>query len=204
MYTAHRVRTPCHGPMHVLRHTAGGPRFLSFDSELDSVRRKGAVTSRCHRLPWLLAVVLGCAPRPQLTLPYVLDICVQLTSGLQHLHAACGVLHRDLKSDNALVQSKDPLVVKWADFGRSVKLEGGAASAGSATHGKGVCMRMCMWVCMVAIAFLSTLRLFLTPPHTHWTCRLRLYVLRVASQPVRDAGGTAGMACVRNIHLSTR
>ena len=85
MYTAHRVRTPCHGPMHVLRHTAGGPRFLSFDSELDSVRRKGAVTSRCHRLPWLLAVVLGCAPRPQLTLPYVLDICVQLTSGLQQV-----------------------------------------------------------------------------------------------------------------------
>ena len=75
--------------------------------------------------------------RLQLTLAYVLNICVQLTSGLRHLHAACGVLHRDLKSDNALVQSKDPLVVKWADFGCSVKLNGGGSSAGDTTYGKG-------------------------------------------------------------------
>jgi serine/threonine protein kinase len=41
----------------------------------------------------------------------------------------CGVLHRDLKTDNALISSKDPLVVKWADFGVSVKLDGkGVAS----------------------------------------------------------------------------
>ena len=51
----------------------------------------------------------------------MLDICVQLTSGVKHLHA-CGVLHRDLKTDNALVQSLTPLVVKWADYGVSVKL----------------------------------------------------------------------------------
>ena len=70
----------------------------------------------------------------QLTLPYVLNVCVQLTSGLRHLHAACGVLHRDLKTDNALVAGKDPLVVKWADFGCSVKLAGGAASAGVARN----------------------------------------------------------------------
>ena len=56
---------------------------------------------------------------------------------MQHLHA-CGVLHRDLKSDNALVQARDPLVVKWADFGCSVKLRGGAKSAVGVTYGKGV------------------------------------------------------------------
>ena len=65
----------------------------------------------------------------QATLPYLVDICVQLTSGLRHLHA-CGVLHRDLKTDNALVQSLQPLVVKWADFGCSVKLMSSATSAG--------------------------------------------------------------------------
>ena len=72
----------------------------------------------------------------------MLDICVQLTSGLQHLHAACGIVHRDLKSDNALVQSKDPLVVKWADFGCSVKLNGGASSAGDAAYGTGAYVRV--------------------------------------------------------------
>ena len=71
----------------------------------------------------------------QLTLPYLLNICVQLTSGLRHLHS-CGILHRDLKSDNALVASKDPLIVKWADFGCSVKLV--PSTADRVTYGKGV------------------------------------------------------------------
>ena len=89
----------------------------------------------CAGHVWCL---LLCAPHPppQLTLPYVLDICVQLTSGLRHLHAACGIVHRDLKSDNALVAGKDPLVVKWADFGCSVKLNDGTTSA---TFGTGIC-----------------------------------------------------------------
>ena len=71
-------------------------------------------------------------------MPYVLNICVQLASGLLHLHAACGVLHRDLKTDNALVHGLLPLIVKWADFGCSVKLAAGSTSAaGEATYGKG-------------------------------------------------------------------
>ena len=74
---------------------------------------------------------LKALPREQLTLPYLVDICLQLTSGLLHLHN-CGVLHRDLKTDNALVVSQDPLVVKWADFGCGVKLE--APSAAGATY----------------------------------------------------------------------
>ena len=70
--------------------------------------------------------------RCQLTLSYVLNICLQLTAGLRHLHA-CGVLHRDLKTDNALVASLDPLTVKWADFGCSVKF----ARAGASTYSAG-------------------------------------------------------------------
>jgi serine/threonine protein kinase len=50
------------------------------------------------------------------------DVFLQLACGVKHLHA-CGVLHRDLKTDNALIQSIAPLVVKWADFGVSVKLD---------------------------------------------------------------------------------
>ena len=58
----------------------------------------------------------------QLTLPYVLVICLQLASGVHFLHS-CDVLHRDLKTDNALVSALTPtLVVKWADFGCSVPL----------------------------------------------------------------------------------
>ena len=63
--------------------------------------------------------------RHQLTLPLLLDVCVQLTSGVMHLHS-CGVVHRDLRADNALVASKDPLIVKWTDFGVSVKMASSA------------------------------------------------------------------------------
>ena len=57
------------------------------------------------------------------------DVFLQLACGMKHLHA-CGVLHRDLKTDNALISSKDPLVVKWADFGCSVKLDMGHSTYG--------------------------------------------------------------------------
>ena len=70
----------------------------------------------------------------QLSLPFLTDVLLQLTSGVKHLHA-CGVLHRDLKSDNALVVANDPLIVKWADYGCSVRLA--STSAASATYGPG-------------------------------------------------------------------
>ncbi len=60
------------------------------------------------------------------------DVFLQLACGMKHLHA-CGVLHRALKTDNALISSKDPLVVKWADFGYSVKLETGNSTDGTGT-----------------------------------------------------------------------
>ena len=77
------------------------------------------------------------ADRLQLTLPYVLSIAEQLTVGVRLLHA-CGVLHRDLKTDNALVSSVDPLVVKWADFGVSVKFT--AADADPGPYGREYCL----------------------------------------------------------------
>ena len=124
----------------------------------------------CHSSPLFVVVMLWCVLRPQLTLPYVLNICVQLTSGLRHLHAACGVLHRDLKTDNALVAGKDPLVVKWADFGCSVKLTGGpTSSAGGSTYGKGGCV----------LAERCACRLLLPLPyaHTHAQAHTRAHPL---------------------------
>ena len=61
---------------------------------------------------------------------------MQLARGVKHLHA-CGILHRDLKSDNALVQSLTPLAVKWADFGVSVKLNSTTSDAHWTTYGCG-------------------------------------------------------------------
>ena len=77
--------------------------------------------------PWQL--------RP-ITVPYLFDIFAQLTSGLMHAHH-CRVAHRDLKSDNALVKSTVPLVVKWADFGCAVRLTGHHPAYGPA----GACCR---------------------------------------------------------------
>ena len=52
---------------------------------------------------------------------FVLEVMVQLTLGVAHLHS-CGILHRDLKADNAFIQARDPLVIKWGDFGCAVQL----------------------------------------------------------------------------------
>ena len=93
----------------------------------------------------------------QLTLPFVLDVCLQLTSGVRHLHAN-EVLHRDLKCDNALVASVAPLVVKWSDFGCSVKITATAfvhepskaGSYGSSTRGE------CVMVLLVRVVVAPT------------------------------------------------
>ena len=57
----------------------------------------------------------------QLGASFVLDVLLQLAVGVAHMHS-CGILHRDLKADNALVQSLDPLVIKWGDYGCAVQL----------------------------------------------------------------------------------
>ncbi len=74
-----------------------------------------------------------CVTVSQWTVAKVADVFLQLACGVKHLHA-CGVLHRDLKTDNALISSKDPLVVKWADFGCSVKLDDSDSPYGSSTY----------------------------------------------------------------------
>ncbi len=53
-----------------------------------------------------------------LPLVTVLSILAQVCSGLRHLHSL-GILHRDLRTVNVLVTSKDPLRVALADFGLS-------------------------------------------------------------------------------------
>ena len=85
----------------------------------------------------------------QLRLPYLAEVCLQLACGLSHLHS-CGVLHRDLKTDNALVQSLDPLIVKWADFGCSVQLSslgdtvyGSRGMSRVVVAGAGLCSLVC-------------------------------------------------------------
>ena len=82
----------------------------------------------------------------QLTLPYVLDIFIQLTTGLKHLHESCGVLHRDLSCDNAVVQSLEPLVVKWTSFGRSVKVKPASAAADHAAQASDVFLLGCTFI----------------------------------------------------------
>ena len=59
-----------------------------------------------------------------------MEVMHQLALGVAHMHA-CGILHRDLKADNALIQALDPLVIKWSDFGCAVEL-------GHAPYGTGV------------------------------------------------------------------
>jgi serine/threonine protein kinase len=86
-------------------------------------------TAGVHTGSLIVSLVGVCAS--QWTVDKAADAFLQLACGVKHIHS-CGVLHRDLKSDNALIAGLMPLVVKWADFGCSVKLE-----AGDSTYGQG-------------------------------------------------------------------
>ncbi|KAI1115162.1 Pkinase-domain-containing protein [Nemania sp. NC0429] len=54
--------------------------------------------------------------------PYVKIIAAQLVDALGYLHAN-HITHRDVKPDNILIQSTDPLVVKLTDFGLSKMID---------------------------------------------------------------------------------
>ncbi len=75
----------------------------------------------------------ACFRQGGLTLGQALHVSVQVLTGLQHLHRL-GVLHRDLRTSNILVEGRDPLHVLVADFGVSHvlrQLEGAAGTVGS-------------------------------------------------------------------------
>ena len=56
----------------------------------------------------------------------MLSILVQAVAGLLHLHSL-GILHRDLRAANLLLDALDPLHVRVADFGVSHLLSAFAA-----------------------------------------------------------------------------
>ena len=63
-----------------------------------------------------------------LRLSSVLSILVQAVAGLLHLHSL-GILHRDLRAANLLIDATEPLHVLVADFGLSHLLHAFAAGA---------------------------------------------------------------------------
>jgi serine/threonine protein kinase len=62
-------------------------------------------------------------PPPGPPLSLVVTILRQAIAGLRHLHRH-RVIHRDFRSDNLLVASLEPVVVKVTDFGLSHRMSG--------------------------------------------------------------------------------
>ena len=54
--------------------------------------------------------------RGSLTLSEAIDIMLQLTDGMAHAHDSY-IIHRDLKPQNILIDQKNQLNIKLADFG---------------------------------------------------------------------------------------
>ena len=93
-----------------------------------------AVTLHTRVTPLANPFCHACFPQGGLTLGQALHVSVQVLTGLQHLHRL-GVLHRDLRTSNILVEGRDPLHVLVADFGVSHvlrQLEGATGTVGYA------------------------------------------------------------------------
>ena len=56
----------------------------------------------------------------KLTLPQKLTVCYQLALALKTMHAI-GIIHRDVKPENCVITSCDPLTLKIIDFGCSAR-----------------------------------------------------------------------------------
>jgi serine/threonine protein kinase len=65
-----------------------------------------------------------------LTLSAILTLLKQAIAALLHLHSL-GILHRDLRAANVLVDSLDPLQIRVADFGVSHLLSAFSGGAGA-------------------------------------------------------------------------
>lgn len=90
--------------------------------------------------------VLLCAWQP-LDEGLVLNILRQCADGLQHIHAS-KLVHRDVRADNFLVASRDPLRMIITDFGLSHKLhdiDGAWRSFSETLVGPvGACCKLCL------------------------------------------------------------
>jgi serine/threonine protein kinase len=75
------------------------------------------------------SLLLSCAVQP-LDEPLVLGILYQCAAGVRHLHSVL-LVHRDIRADNFLVASRDPLRMLITDFGLSHKLTGAASTSAS-------------------------------------------------------------------------
>lgn len=64
----------------------------------------------------------------------MLTVLAQCAEGLAHLHAH-GLVHRDVRADNYLVASRDPVRVLISDFGLSHQLSEASAASPSAASG---------------------------------------------------------------------
>ncbi len=78
---------------------------------------------------------------------FVIDLLFQLVLGVEHMHT-CGVLHGDLRLDNALVFSRRPLVVKWSNFGSAVPFKR-KHNRGEQSNSRDVVV--CVAVCVVVL-----------------------------------------------------
>jgi serine/threonine protein kinase len=125
-------------------------------------------------------------------------VFLQLACGVKHLHA-CGVLHRDLKSDNALISSTAPLVVKWADFGCSVKLDVRTAASTYGGSGGSSDGKFLLFVCHGQ----RVTRLFSTCRTCVRAC-VRVYTLLSVGRESGAYGveGAHGVACPGDVRES--
>ena len=56
----------------------------------------------------------------QLTVPYVVDVLIQVTLGVHHMHA-CLICHNDLRCDNMLIHALSPLTIKVAGYDHATR-----------------------------------------------------------------------------------
>ena len=87
----------------------------------------------------------------QLNVDFATELMLQLATGVMNMHSQ-HVLHRDLRLENALVSSEEPLTINWGCFGSAIVSNKPYSEAGALQCLARVLACVCRFPCSLSVS----------------------------------------------------